>query len=258
MDHSIEDLDECVFDYLVSNKDEIVSIYKIYHDITGKTGHRCTALNDPKNRSIYKIKFRTICYTLDNYYDNIYKYFNGEKLYLVYSERDFSDAIRNYTDEYDYLSQDDCYPSFSNIIEVIENLIDNDTFDFDLENNFDDNETIIHILVRNNRDDLLVKLLQSFDLKFDKKNKFGETPLDVAINCNNSEMVKMILEYTYSESIHDLKQTNKDLRKTNTVLINENKEHHKKVNELNDLLYMHKISSFVLILAWLWQLFFST
>jgi|AntRauTorckE6833_2_1112554.scaffolds.fasta_scaffold12793_2 hypothetical protein len=255
MDHSIENLDDCVFDYLVSNKDEIASIYKIYHDITGETGHRCTSLNDPKNRDVYKRRFRTICYTLDNSYDNIYKYFNGDKLYLVYSERDFRDTIRKYTDEYDHLSLNDYSPSFNNITDVIEDLIDNDKFEFDLENNFDDNETIVHILVRNDRGDLLRKLLQSFDLHFDKKNKFGETPLDIATKCNNCEMVKMILEYGYSEKIHDLNQKNKTLRKTNTQLFNENNKYNNKINNLESSLYGYRISSFVLVFAWLWQLF---
>jgi len=87
MDHPIENLEECVFDYLISHKDVPKSLEEIYDDISGTTGHRCSELNSYNARYKYKHRFLSVCYNINNVYENIHKYFKHDTCFLLYSEK---------------------------------------------------------------------------------------------------------------------------------------------------------------------------
>lgn len=80
MEYPINKLDECIFDYLVQNMDNPKNLYQIYDDITHNTGHRCPELNKNDND-----RFLSICYTLSHNYENIFKIFKNDVVYLIYS-----------------------------------------------------------------------------------------------------------------------------------------------------------------------------
>lgn len=85
MDYSLENLDECIFDYLVYNKDEPKSFIKIWADIYGENGIRCSEVYKRGNEIESEFKFYNICYTLPSTYKNVYKIYVHDTLYLVYT-----------------------------------------------------------------------------------------------------------------------------------------------------------------------------
>lgn len=82
MDHDLSNLSICIFDYLVTQKDDWINIEKIFIDITGSSGHRCSHLKE--NHYNY---FEAICYDLPTQYKNVnYNSGNGYK-YLQYTDK---------------------------------------------------------------------------------------------------------------------------------------------------------------------------
>ena len=68
MDHSIDNLNDCIFDYLLSNIDKPKSFDEIYDAISGTTGHRCSELSRYNSKKKYGSYFLSLCYNLnDNY-----------------------------------------------------------------------------------------------------------------------------------------------------------------------------------------------
>ncbi len=85
MDHTINELSECLYDYLVSNQDIPKNFEDIYKDVTGDTGHRCSALLNDDNTTNNIFKLLNVMYTLEYEYQFIHKYFDNNTLYLVYA-----------------------------------------------------------------------------------------------------------------------------------------------------------------------------
>ena len=83
MDHTLDELDACIFDYLAANEDYPKSIDEIWIDITSDDGHRCSELGNAN-----KNFFVSTCYDMDINYNNIQKYFVNGRLYLVYSKKE--------------------------------------------------------------------------------------------------------------------------------------------------------------------------
>jgi hypothetical protein len=83
MDHDLSNLNICIFDYLVTQqKGTWVNIKKIFLDITGPSGHRCSALKETHYNY-----FEAICYDLPSQYKNVnYNGSNGYK-YLQYTDK---------------------------------------------------------------------------------------------------------------------------------------------------------------------------
>jgi hypothetical protein len=85
MDYLLKNLDECMFDYLVYNKDKPKSFIQMWADIRGDSGYRCSELWKKGNESESEFRFYNMCYTLPSNYKNIYKFYIHDTLYLVYT-----------------------------------------------------------------------------------------------------------------------------------------------------------------------------
>lgn len=83
MDHTLTNLNICIFDYLVTQeKGTWINLEKIFVDITGSSGHRCSELKE--NHYNY---FEAICHELPNQYKNVnYNGSSGHK-YLQYTDK---------------------------------------------------------------------------------------------------------------------------------------------------------------------------
>ena len=69
MNHSRDELEDCVYDYLASQPDKYHSIGKIFQDITtNDTGHRCKDLTDEADDRIY---FMWVCNNLRFLYEGV-------------------------------------------------------------------------------------------------------------------------------------------------------------------------------------------
>jgi len=219
MDHKIAELDTCVFDYLVSHPDEPKSFTQIYNEISGTTGHRCSELQHQFNRQKYKDLFMTICYTLDNKWDNIHKIFINDKPYLLFSNRPRSEVMTEFQgiSHNNSIFIDTVNPlEYDNIIDYM--IADDDThpeFNFVDDLNIDGN--ILQYLVKKNKIDKLKKILELYDINLNEKVN-GKTLLDFAIENNYTEMVKELMNQELQNQKNEYEANIKELKKLNTRL----------------------------------------
>lgn len=82
MEHNLEELDECIFDYLSSNADNVISIDNIYRDITSDEGHRC-----PDLRYQDASLFIDHCFGLDKKFSRVKCFLNEGRMFLLFSKK---------------------------------------------------------------------------------------------------------------------------------------------------------------------------
>jgi hypothetical protein len=175
MNHPIENLSECVYDYLVLNQDAPKSFEEIYNDITKESGHRCLELlEDVENN---RFKLLTVMYTLEHSYMNIQQIFGHGTVYLIFTTNDKNPE-----------------PQFVESIVKCNN----------------ENDLLLYILQLNNKlvteiypGSLLEYCVKSCDLdtlntifiQYPMHNSDDYIPLlDLAFRCENSLMTKKIIE----------------------------------------------------------------
>lgn len=192
MDHPLNKLDECVFDYLVLHADKPVALPKIFNDIRSGSGHRCEQLI---NSRAHWQHFLATCYKLDKNYKNIKKLYRNNHLYLMFQkDRQDTDFGESFYDDsaYENTNWKDDY-DLNNIINY---MCDNAMLDdFYFSNLFDNSDTLLHLLVRYNRYNEFENLLKSNSIDLNKKNLQGETPLDLAITLKNKRMIKLLINH---------------------------------------------------------------
>lgn len=206
MDHSPNKLDECIFDYLVSHANEIISIDKIFYDITtNNSGHRCSRLNsipDAKKRVTIE------CYTLDRHYKKIKKIFNGMKLYLIF-DKDNTYEFVNYDqllfeEENNYNWDIDANSIIDDIFKYINY---NEYSPLYFTNNFNGSDSILHILVKNNKVNILENLFKQYrynSIDVDCKNSNYKTPFELAVELRNVKIASLLTTYKYDIIINKL------------------------------------------------------
>lgn len=193
MNHSLNHLDDCIFDYLALHADKPVSLAKIFDDIRTDSGHRCSELTDNSNHRRY---FLTTCYSLDKNYKNIKKVYWNNKLYLMFQkdkkDTQFDENIYN-----DPLYDGNYWNNEYNVKNVVDYLctesIFNDFEDYYYSDLFDDSDTLLHLFVRYNRYDELVNVLENHKIDLNKRNVHGDTPLDLAIKLGDKKMIKLLI-----------------------------------------------------------------
>jgi len=224
MDHSIEELDVCVFDYLCANPETPKTFSQIYNAISGEVGHRCSVLQDQYNRTKYKDKFMTICYTLDTKWDNIHKLFltNDAIPHLVFSSKPHYEVINNCnikSDLYDTIDTND-------LDNVITYMIHNHSqIDYRLIDN-----NLMQYLVGKNKTDELSDVLKMYTVDLSDVDKL----VDITVINNNAKQVKILLDKKMESSNLLLENNIKQLESSNALLLNNVKD----LNDTNNKLTM--------------------
>jgi ankyrin repeat protein len=210
MDHKIDELGECIFDYLSSCPDCPKSLTEIYNSISGTTGHRCTELNSYPKKDIYKKKFMTECYSLDSKFDNVHKIFKKDKLYLVYSNKEKADVLTMFNSYETHIPNLYGEMDLDAILEyVIDNYEDHNDFDFN-------SPMVMHHLIKNNKVEQFKKVVELFDVDINSKDSSGKTLMDIALENNNAALVKALMEQDSNNKVSDLMISNKNLKQFNT------------------------------------------
>lgn len=86
MEYKIEELEDCLFNYLAEHADEAKSPFQLYSGIIKDTGHRCPDLKNPTQKILEK--YLECYYSLKDEYDNIYLVENGKVYFNVFSTKD--------------------------------------------------------------------------------------------------------------------------------------------------------------------------
>ena len=108
-------------------------------------------------------------------------------------------------------------------------------------------DSILHISVRNGNLDIVKELISVKGIKLEEKNKMGQTPRDIAINCNFNEIYKLLTEKINEVNIIESQNVNlgfkekylsnikkesneKNIEKNNNNIINDVSNKSKKIN----------------------------
>ena len=236
-------IDEGIFQLLTQNPNKLMSINDLFDQYT-------------KDHSINFLKkdFIINCEELNTRYKNIKKYYKNQQCYLAFvtDESMMTDHISSSDD----VILDKC--------DIIEYMISNPQYceKMSLTDNFDGTDTILHILFRKGRIDLINALAGSYDINFDQMNARNESLLDVMdpSNQNTSKIIKMVFDNKYKKLIsenqirlNDVRHTNSILLENNRKLANENQELKKQVGDNKFYYYYAIICSIIIGMNWMSQ-----
>ena len=102
-------------------------------------------------------------------------------------------------------------------------------------------DSILHISVRNGNLDIVKELISVKGIKLEEKNKMGQTPRDIAINCNFNEIYKILTEKINEVNI--IESQNVNLRFKEKYLSNIKKESNEKNIEKNNNNIINDVSN---------------
>lgn len=224
---TIDRLAKDIFQMLTISANKFRSVYSLYNEYV---------LND-KNRYVSKRDFSLTCELLNTYYKNVEKKYYDNICYVAFVtdpshlSNDDREQIKNTIakEDNEFNSLDKC--------DVFEYMINNPKFcdNVSLKDYCDGNDTILHLLTRKNKYDIIVKIANLYDVDFDVKNKNGESVLDV-INYEDLQsamkIVKLITSYQVNK--YQLKNfvVNESVKKQNSTLVEQNKELRNEVTSL--------------------------
>lgn len=184
MNHTKENLDECVFDYLTAHPNEYHSARKIFDAVRGDTGNRCEELTSSKEDRMH---FTCVCYGLNNRYNNIYKRIKFGTVYLAFKSDD-SSPVKSF-ELSDKWSDIDHVSVLENICRL--NMYDNYQNSYFSEI-YDGTEPLVHNIARYGSAADLDKLAKrGIDLNFQAEN--GRSPTDIAFECGDREKITLLL-----------------------------------------------------------------
>ena len=188
----------------------------------------------------------TICYTLDNYWDNIHKVFltSNAVPHLIYSAKTHSEVINscNMQNNLYNVTTENNYQLTNELDDVIDYMITNK--DISKSQSTIDNNLLTY-LVNKNKTDKLNTILKIYDI-----DPTGmDALLSIVLDNNNATQVKILMDKNIEhlraklqKDIDNCTETNCDLNKSNHILIDENAKLRNDKSELslrNDLLASH-------------------
>ncbi len=222
MDHTLDELDACIYDYLVIHSNEPKTFMEIYEDISGSTGHRCSALQNMSNKIKYKDQFIITCYSLEKTYNNIYKLFKQDLPYLMFSSKTYEEVVRDlnisYSDAPSYeLNTMKIDTIVDSLVTYMKSTTDDNYVKLDLDSH------LLQYLVWNNDTVKFKKLLDAFYIDVNMEIN-GKTLVTTAFESGHVEMVKLLMDEKLLQLESKFNVENNEVKKFNSKLSLSNNE----------------------------------
>jgi len=208
-------IDEGIFQILTQNPNQWMSTVNLYNQYT-------------KEYYINKRDFLINCELLNTRFKNVRKYHRNGLCYLAFVtdnsliSKEVDDEVKN-----DDLTNDEIFRSLDKC-DVIEYMIKNpqNCENLSLTEYFDDTDTVLHILFRKGRVDLVNTLVSCYNVNFDIRNRNDESLLDV-LNYNDKnapKLVKLIFEQQFAKLSENFSNRSNDIKQMNSSLLEINKK----------------------------------
>ena len=186
--------------FLILNKEKAYSIGEIHNELLKNN-------LDSKTIDIENLKrFKQAFFTLDNDYENIYRFVRNNKQYLIWTLKekqeikDIDNKLLN-----DRVSNN--IIDSMNYIEIIEEFLKENKYEYITNNNYLDGcNNSIHIMIKNNKKSLLEELNKYHKIDWTNKNLEGKDCLDLARESKHIEIIELILTNIYENKIKELKE----------------------------------------------------
>lgn len=213
------DIADKIIELLTINHDKFYTIRQIHSELYDK--YEEFKRIDLKKDLINKLKVTFM--TIEGEYSNIYRIVKKDPQnqndihYLIWSlktkEEIIADLKKNTSNDSttesikDQFSDDlekdlDKFATFTtqtDYVSIIKKMSDEMNFAFMYDKNFMDGvNNPIHILIKNNELELIKKLHELTVIDYEVCNKEGKTCIDLAQDTNNCDLLKFIMEETYS------------------------------------------------------------
>ncbi len=194
MDHDIANLDDCIFDYLVSNCDEPKSFDEIYDSISKSSGHRCSELNKYDAKKKYGNYFLSTCYGMSDNYKNVHKTFKRNVGYLMYSDNKSFDNIDIKSNNIPTNTFNMFDGNKSN--EIIKCYMDS-TKNYNYETYVNEDETMTEFIIKQGNLDLIKQLVNKGVINL---NTDRELLINLAIKHKKYSMINNIFNLVLEEN----------------------------------------------------------
>lgn len=215
------EIQKYVFLYLTENSDEFISVIALYDKYM-------TANKQMLDKNVFTV----VCETLNTQYNNIHKVYKNNLCYLCFltDKSNLDNALNNIKSDrniYNYQNIEhysNLEMEFSKIskCEAIAYMIENkdESHYLNLDEYYDETDTVLHILARNGKYELIKKLTDNYTVNFDILNKNNETVMDVAKNDANflKQLFALIEKYNYNIKLMNIRKHNTELVAANNRL----------------------------------------
>lgn len=235
--------------------DKILEELSAHHDVFYTIRQIHSALYEkyeefrhPDKKKILIGKLKVAFLTIEGEYNNIYRIVKEDKHYLIWSLKDKESILKENKiihpvtfvpsckdedekdlDNFSFISNDP-----KDYVQIITQLINDKNFSFMYDSNYIDGVNhAVHILILNNRLDLLQKLDELTTIDFTVKNIFGKSCLDLAKEVKNMDILELILEKIYESRINNLTNVNEILKNTQKKVYDQLSDNNKKIIELD-------------------------
>jgi hypothetical protein len=210
-------LDECIYNFLVSEANKPKSYQQIFEAVTTEGPFQCINLIDKTyNEQYYAMLVE--CAGICQKFNYLHKHYNGvtKQPYLMFS----TDHMNN-EDVFEMEVVADNYNDASGLVRYMIDHI-KDIRNIKLNEYLDGNNTITHMIAKFGEPADLERLMSFYDIDLEKKNRFGQTALALSESNKNSAMITAFVRATFEKQIDELKQKDSDLKKQNSTLLDEN------------------------------------
>jgi len=215
MEYDLTQLDDAIFYYLSTVPNVPQSVHMIYNALCDQ--NICPALKSPANRDNNKLKLICTCNTLDSRFKNIKVLRKNNTIYVVLSTNKEStfDSFPEDTHEQvppltlvEYMLTCPEYSSSLNFTDYVDNK-----------------DTVLHLICRHARYDLLQRVLTLYDVDPKVQNVDHITPYDVLPFNSGDKSTKImadLVKYECEKEVRTIRNMLTELRKHNTELQNVN------------------------------------
>jgi len=216
MDHTLDELDACIYDYLAGHPNEPKTFMEIYEDISGTMGHRCSALQNMSNKIRYQDQFIVTCYSIEKTYNNVYKVFKQNLPYLVFSLKPYDEAVCDlniaYSDAPSYeLNTMKIDTMVDSLVTYMKRVADDNYVKLDIDSH------LLQYLVCNNDTCKFKKLLDAFYIDVNMEIN-GKTLVAYALENNHAAMVKLLMDEKLLQLQSKCNVENNEVKKLNSKL----------------------------------------
>lgn len=247
-------LDDGIFQLLTQEPNKWIPVVTLYNMYTREF---------PNTYNVLKRDFMAMCEMLHTRFKNVRKYHKNGMCFLAFVTDDSVITTDVRDEEYrTELENDNAFKSLKKD-DVIQYMLDNSEYcqQLSFDEYFDGNDTIMHILYRNGKPDLVDKIMTSYKINMDVKNASGESLLDV-INYSDklvsARLVKLFISNQVSKINLEHAKTMEQIRETNSSLLDKNKlltlENNRLRNSNERNGYMNKYMMFTIMLFFMYMM----
>lgn len=218
MEYSVDKLDEAIYFFLTTHPDIPYSVSSIYKNIIDE--NICKELKDDN----YQTHFRTICMMLNRMFKHVHKFYIDDTIYLIYSTDDDVTVLNKHKYSNSLLAEsnidiDNMFDThdYCNMLQyMIKNPLLKSKYNIDEFVN--DNDAAIHVATKENNDELVQAICTNFNVNISRKNKEGKTPIDIAMENNNTKIMKSLLTFSMESEIGKQQEMIHRLQADNNLL----------------------------------------